>query len=174
MVYNKTVPKRCRLKRSEADMRITQEADYALRMVSLLTKSGAVFSYGTVQGTLFAPSMADAVAVPVGFANKILRKLSLAGIVKAMRGVAGGYYLLRDPKELTIKDVIETIDGPIEISKCLSESCDCLNNPNKDCCRFHNVFGVLNQMLVERLDRLTIAMMVDADLSVCDLLETIK
>ncbi len=155
-------------------MRITQEADYALRMTALLAKSGAVFSCGMVQGTKFAPAMAEAVAVPIGFANKILRKLSLAGVVKAMRGVTGGYYLLRDPKELTVKEVIETIDGPIEISKCLSENCECHNNPNKDCCRFHNVFSVLNQMLVERLDRLTIAMMVDADLSICDLLETIK
>ena len=155
-------------------MRITQEADYALRMVSLLTKSGAVISQGAVQGTLFAPSMAEAVAVPVGFANKILRKLSLAGVVKAMRGATGGYYLLRDPEDLTVKEVIETIDGPIEISKCLAEDCECLNNPNKDCCRFHNIFGVLNQMLTERLDRLTIAMMVDANLSICDLWEIIK
>lgn len=155
-------------------MRITQEADYALRMVSLLAKSGAVFSYGAVQGTLFAPTMAETVKVPMGFANKILRKLSLAGVVKAMRGITGGYYLLRDPAGLTLKEVIETIDGPIEISKCLSENCECLNNPNKDCCRFHNVFGVLNQMLVERLDRLTIAMMVNADLSMSDLLETVK
>lgn len=155
-------------------MRITQEADYALRMVSLLAKSGAVFSFGAVQGTLFAPAMAETVKVPMGFANKILRKLSLAGVVKAMRGITGGYYLLRDPEGLTLKEVIETIDGPIEISKCLSENCECLNNPNKDCCRFHNVFGVLNQMLVERLDRLTIAMMVDADLSMRDLLETIQ
>lgn len=155
-------------------MRITQEADYALRMVSLLAKSGAVFSYGAVQGTLFAPAMAETVKVPMGFANKILRKLSLAGVVKAMRGITGGYYLLRDPAGLTLKEVIETIDGPIEISKCLSENCECLNNPNKDCCRFHNVFGVLNQMLVERLDRLTIAMMVNADLSMSDLLETVK
>ena len=98
-------------------MRITQEADYALRMVSLLAKSGAVFSYGTVQGTLFAPAMAENVAVPMGFANKILRKLSLAGIVKAMRGITGGYYLLRDPKTLTIREVIEVIDGPIEIDR---------------------------------------------------------
>ena len=155
-------------------MRITQEADYALRMVSLLAQSNAVTANDTVQGTLCAPVMAEAVAVPVGFANKILRKLSLAGVIKSMRGIAGGYYLLRDPNGLTVKDVIETIDGPIEISKCLSENCECLNHPNKDCCRFHNVFGVLNQMLVERLDRLTIAMMVDADLSICDLLETIQ
>ena len=155
-------------------MRITQEADYALRMVSLLTKSGAVMTNDTVQNTLCAPAMSEAVAVPMGFANKILRKLSLAGLIKSQRGIAGGYYLLSDARKLTVKEVIEVIDGPIEISKCLSENCECLNNPNKDCCRFHNVFGKLNQMLVERLNRLTIAMMVDADLSMSDLLETIK
>lgn len=155
-------------------MRITQEADYALRMVSLLTQSGAVITGEPVQNTLCAPAMAETVKVPMGFANKILRKLSLSGVIKSQRGIAGGYYLLRDPRGLTVKEVIEVIDGPIEISKCLSENCDCLNNPNKDCCRFHNVFGALNHMLTERLDRLTIAMMVDASLSVCDLLDTIK
>ncbi|MBE6586063.1 MAG: Rrf2 family transcriptional regulator [Ruminococcaceae bacterium] len=155
-------------------MRITQEADYALRMTSLLTKSGAIMTDHVVQNTLCAPAMAEAVKVPVGFANKILRKLSLAGVVKSQRGITGGYYLLLDPEKLTVKQVIETIDGPIEISKCLSENCECLNNPNKDCCRFHNIFGALNHMLVERLERLTIAMMVNADLTICDLLETIK
>ncbi|MBQ9779946.1 MAG: Rrf2 family transcriptional regulator [Clostridia bacterium] len=155
-------------------MRITQEADYALRMVSLLAKSDAVITDDAVQNTLCAPAMAEAVKVPVGFANKILRKLSLVGMVKSQRGIAGGYYLLRDPMGVTVKEVIEVIDGPIEISKCLSENCECLNNPNKDCCRFHNIFGVLNHMLVERLDRLTIAMMVDVNLTICDLLETIK
>lgn len=150
-------------------MRITQEADYALRMTCLMAGQGA-----TAETPVGAPSMAEATAVPAGFANKILRKLAQAGIVQSSRGIAGGYYLAVDPDTLTVRRVIEAIDGPIEISKCLSEAHTCLNNPTKACCRFHHMFTTLNEMLTERLDRLTIAMMVDTELSIDDLLDTIR
>lgn len=150
-------------------MRITQEADYALRMMCLLTERGA-----TEAQPLGAPVMAEKVAIPPRFATKILRKLSLAGLVKSSRGVTGGYSLTADPARLTIRQVIEVIDGPIEISKCLSDDHACQNNPNKDCCRFHHVFGGLNDMLTQRLDRLTIGMMVDYSRTVKDLLDLIQ
>ena len=150
-------------------MKITQEADYALRMVCLLADAAK-----TKALPVGAPAMAEAVAIPQGFAMKILRKLSLAGIVKSSRGVSGGYALDKDPNLLTVRRVIEVIDGPIEISKCLSDSHQCLNNPNKDCCRFHHVFDSLNQMLIRRLDRLTIGMMTDKEIPLSELLGIIE
>lgn len=150
-------------------MKITQEADYALRMVCLLTEQSHISD-----APLGAPAMAEAVAIPQGFATKILRKLSQAGVVASSRGIMGGYRLAIDPSTLTIKQVIEVIDGPIEISKCLSQTHQCLNNPNKNCCRFHHVFGSLNDILKERLDRLTIAMMADGNIPLEALLEAIQ
>lgn len=150
-------------------MKITQEADYALRMMCLLAEQAA-----KADMPLGAPAMAEAVAIPQGFAMKILRKLSLAGLVRSSRGMTGGYRIAVDPEALTVRAVIEVIDGPIEISKCLSESHQCLNNPNKSCCRFHHVFGSLNAMLTERLDRLTIAMMVNREVPLESLLETVR
>ena len=150
-------------------MKITQEADYALRMVCLLAQQAAEEDV-----PLGAPAMAEAVAIPQGFAMKILRKLSLAGLVKSSRGITGGYRIAACPETLTVRAIIEVIDGPIEISKCLSESHQCLNNPDKSCCRFHHVFGNLNEMLTERLDRLTVAMMISPDVPLEALLETIR
>jgi len=149
-------------------MKITQEADYALRIMCLLATQAA-----TEDIPLGAPAMAEAVAVPQGFAMKILRKLSLSGLVRSSRGISGGYRMAADPDTLTVKAVIEVIDGPIEISKCLSEAHQCQNNPNKSCCRFHHVFGSLNDMLKERLDRLTIAMMIDGEVPLEKLLAII-
>lgn len=146
-------------------MRITQEADYALRIVSHLAQRDEVVG---------APAVSEAVAVPPRFALKILRKLSMEGIVQASRGASGGYSLVADPNTLTIRRVIETIDGPIEISKCLSEGHNCLNNPVKTCCRFHHVFETLNQQLVERLERLTVGMMVDGERPLSELLSAIQ
>lgn len=150
-------------------MRITQEADYALRMVCLLAAEET-----TAERTIGAPTLAETVAVPAGFANKILRKLSGAEIIRSTRGITGGYYLAADPATLTVRQIIETIDGPIEISRCLSEGHICQNNPRKTCCRFHHVFAHLNGMLTERLDRLTVATMVDTDRDIPALLSLIQ
>ena len=149
-------------------MKITQEADYALRMMCLLTKE-------TARGNtpVGAATLAEGVAVPTRFGLKILNKLSGADLVKTSRGATGGYSLNTDPATLTVRRVIEAIDGPIEINRCLSETHLCLNNPNKDCCRLHHVFEELNRMLTERLDRLTVSMVVDEGIGMGDLIRKI-
>ena len=150
-------------------MKITQEADYALRMMCLLTKQSAA---GV--STVGAAALAEGVAVPTRFGLKILHKLSQAELVKTSRGASGGYSLNTDPATLTVRRVIEAIDGPIEINRCLSDTHACLNNPNKDCCRLHHVFEELNHHLTERLDRLTVAMVVDDRVGLGDLLCRIR
>ena len=150
-------------------MKITQEADYALRMMCLLTKQSAVGNH-----TVGAATLAEGVAVPTRFGLKILHKLSEVELVKTSRGASGGYSLNVDPGTLTVRRVIEAIDGHIEINRCLSEAHLCLNNPNKDCCRLHHVFEALNGQLTERLDRLTIAMVVDDRVGLGDLLAEIR
>ena len=150
-------------------MKITQEADYALRMMCLLAKETAAGN-----SPVGAATLAEGVAVPTRFGLKILHKLSEAGLVKTSRGAAGGYSLNRDPGSITVRGVIEAIDGPIEINRCLSETHVCLNNPDKDCCRLHHVFEELNRHLTERLDRLTVAMEEDGTLGLGDLLSVIR
>lgn len=145
-------------------MRITQEADYALRMVSLMAEKGLVG----------APEMAECVKVPQRFAVKILRKLSAENIVCSVRGINGGYKLVSSPDTLTVSDVIEAVEGNIEISKCLSPCHTCANNCDKSKCRYHNVFACVNDMIKDRLSRLTVAMMIDTNIPVEDLINTIK
>ena len=150
-------------------MKITQEADYALRMMCLLAKETAAGN--TPVG---AAGLAEGVAVPTRFGLKILRKLADTGLVKTSRGATGGYSLNQDPSTITVRRVIEAIDGPIEINRCLSESHSCLNNPNKDYCRLHHVFEELNRHLTERLDRLTVAMVVNENVGLGDLITIIR
>ena len=105
---------------------------------------------------------------------KLLHKLMLKGVVRSTRGANGGYTLALSADDITVKRVIEAIDGKVEISKCLSDCHECLNNPNKNACRFHCVFAYLNGQLAERLERLTIAQMTNAELSIEQLIETVK
>ena len=93
-------------------MRITQESDYALRIVTSLAARDAV---------LDAKSVSDETSVSLRFALKILHKLVQGGIVCSYKGVNGGYRLAVSHNRITVKDVIELIDGPISICRCLIE-----------------------------------------------------
>ncbi len=138
-------------------MRITQEADYALRITSVLALSNTPVG---------APQIADTVHTPSRFAMKILRKLALKGVVKSTRGVTGGYSLAIPANELSLKQVIEAIDGEILIRHCLCDEYVCSHNANKAACRFHNVFSRLNQKIVQSLEGITILDMVDTQIPV--------
>ena len=54
----------------------------------------------------------------------ILRK---AQLVKSIRGAKGGYFLTRLPKDITIKNIMDALEGPINISDCIKEDANCDN-----------------------------------------------
>ena len=106
-------------------MRITQETDYAFRIVSYLAAND-----GKVVG---APQIAESEGVTKRFTLRILRKLNLAGITDAKRGSKGGYFLKKAKEEITLYDILVAVDGPIVINRCLQkEDSFCSKHPDED------------------------------------------
>lgn len=125
-------------------MKITREADYALRIVALLAAEST---------HLEAKAIAERSNVPYRFTLKILRKIVQAGYLKSQRGANGGYYLAAEPENITMKDIIEVIDGRIGINICLSgESC-----PNKAVCRVRGKLSAIQQKLMDDLAAVSFA-----------------
>ncbi len=62
-------------------------------------------------------AIAKAQDVPPLFLAKVFQALTKAGVVKSHRGVRGGFSLARAAAEITIKDVIEAIEGPITLTR---------------------------------------------------------
>lgn len=145
-------------------MRFTNEADYALRIVSTLAKS---------DGTMDSRTVSEKASVPERFAVKILRKLVLGGLVSSKKGSLGGYMLAVDPKEISLLRVIELIDEPISISRCLDREYECTRNNDKSCCVFHMIFAKLSSGLAEKLGSITIADATDDSASIESILEKI-
>ena len=130
-------------------MRITQEADYALRIVCFLAEERRI---------LDAMTIADSAHITQRFALKILRKLVLGGLVRSYKGANGGYELAKTPENVTLKDVIELIDGEIAISKCLMEDHVCSKQgEKKSACTIHCIFSDINRDVTQKLDGITIA-----------------
>lgn len=124
-------------------MRITHEADYAVRIVYVLIQSR--------ETTVPASRIAELSGVTLRFTLKILRKLSGSGIVTSQKGANGGYSLAMDPAEISLGLIIESIDGPFELNHCLSDDYDCTRVKDKHFCQFHHIFDDVNEKLKAEL-----------------------
>lgn len=97
-------------------MRITREAEYALRIVLMLSGE---------KKQVEAKVIAESNGIPYRFTLKILRKIVQAGIIRSYRGVNGGYVLNCEPSEVSMLDVIKCIDGGITLNRCEEQECTC-------------------------------------------------
>ena len=98
-------------------MQITRETDYAIRCVLYLSgKRGSV---------TMVDEISRKTAVPKSFLAKILQKLSRAGIVRSHRGVKGGFEISREPREISLLDVIEAVQGPVAMNACALDESVC-------------------------------------------------
>jgi len=96
--------------------------------------------------------------IPVNFLPQIIALLGSQGWVAGVRGPGGGVRLEVDPAQITLKDVIELIEGPIAISKCLAGQIEC---PRKGECPLQPVWLEAQQAFVEVLQKRTIADLVN-------------
>lgn len=128
-------------------MRITQEGDYALRVVLYLCKLG-------VGKKIEAKVISEHEKMPLRFLLKLLRKLTVAGILKSYRGVGGGYAIEKALGHITLKDVIEAIEGPIYVNRCLYDASFCnLNRTNT--CDVHHALDKVQSRLIDDLDSIS-------------------
>lgn len=134
-------------------MRLNQATDYAMRAVLYL--SG--LPYGQV---VEAKLIAEEEHIPIRFLLKILRLLTKDGIVESYRGVNGGYALSRPPSEITMLDVVEAIEGPIAINRCLYAPEECNKNFSEHC-PVHEALFELQKSMAEHLKRYNFQMLRD-------------
>ena len=126
-------------------MFITQEADYAVRMVYCIASTG---------GRCDARTVSDKMGVTLRFSLKILRKLVSSGILRSYKGQGGGYELTRSPSEISMNDVIETVDGPYLINRCLRDGHECTMDDAADC-NFRTIYADVSADIQKKLREVT-------------------
>ena len=88
------------------------------------------------------------------YLEQLFAKLRKAGIVKSVRGAHGGYMLNRSPEEITVGDIIKTLEGSLA-------PVDCTNNNNQDCdfrdkCVTHEVWEEIKEKIEEVIESITL------------------
>jgi FeS assembly SUF system regulator len=94
-------------------MRLSSLADYAVvMMVAAARHCGAVCR-------LNATLLAEDTGLPLPTVQKLVSKLSSAGLIESARGTGGGFRLARDPQAISLADIVEAIEGPIALTACV-------------------------------------------------------
>jgi Rrf2 family protein len=122
-------------------MQITRQADYAVRAVLYLSRMGDNQRAAT-------STVAQEQRIPPSFLAKIISQLSIAGLLHTSRGARGGVTLARAPKEITLLEVVEAIDGPIRLNECVGEDGGCTFDTD---CPLRPVWCDAQDELVKRL-----------------------
>jgi Rrf2 family protein len=99
-------------------MRLTRAAEYAIRCITYLAGQG--------RGVLASrKDIAERAEIPPHFLAKIAQDLAKAGLIEIRQGAKGGFFLLKDPKEITLLEVVETMIGEIFLNDCVARPSSC-------------------------------------------------
>ena len=97
-------------------LRLTRRSEYGLMALAFLARGGR--EYTSVR------QVVEHLSIPRRLLAEVLKDLSRAGLVEAVRGPGGGYRLTVDAEELTLARVVEVLEGPALVSEC-SDGGDC-------------------------------------------------
>ena len=93
-------------------MRLSSMADYAV-----VTMSAAARHCGMVR--VSAAQLAEETGLPPATVQKLVSKLSAAGLLRASRGAGGGLKLARPAAAISLADIVEAVEGPIALTACV-------------------------------------------------------
>ncbi|MHC5057386.1 MAG: RrF2 family transcriptional regulator [Planctomycetota bacterium] len=94
-------------------MKLTRATNYAVRALVEIAKCRTLECADL-------RTLAREMKAPEAFLGKVLQRLKRAGLVDGTRGAHGGYRLARDAREMTVRDVVEAMEGRTTLSACLS------------------------------------------------------
>ena len=98
---------------------LSKLADYGVIIATRLAASPAQMN---------AAQLAADTILPQTTVAKVLKLLAKGGIVTAVRGAAGGYRLAREAEEISISDIVASIDGAFALTECTSHAGPCVRN----------------------------------------------
>ncbi|MCY6959419.1 RrF2 family transcriptional regulator [Clostridium brassicae] len=104
-------------------------------------------------------SIAERQGISESYLEQLFSPLRKAKLIKSIRGAQGGYVLNKQPKEITAADVMEVLEGPIEISTCVDEGV--CSNSNYECCSTRLLWEKVKTSMEDIMKSVTLQDMAD-------------
>ena len=99
-------------------IRLTKAGEYGLRAIRYLVENRE-------DKRISIGDISENKNIPEPFLRKLFKPLVQHGIIHSTRGVSGGVRLARDPKEITVLEVVEALEGPLALNDCLLDDAAC-------------------------------------------------
>lgn len=127
-------------------LQLTRGGEYALRAMTYLASlpEGDVASLRDI---------CAAQEIPESFLAKIMQATGRDGLTASRRGARGGFALARPPEEITMREIVEAVDGPIALNACANTDIDCRRSA---VCPLHPVWLEAQTKLMGVLDGVTL------------------
>lgn len=94
--------------------------------------------------------------LPAPFLAKILQQLAKQKILSSSKGPHGGFSFLRDPRKLTILDIVNSIDGAYTLTRCIMHNGSCDGENSEKFCALHKDYNKSRADLIELFGNMTI------------------
>lgn len=132
-------------------MKLSTRSTYGVRaMLALAVQYGA--------GQLMVKEISEQQGLPATYLEQLMVLLRKAGLVTATRGARGGYVLSRPPSEITLAEVVEALEGPLNLSGCPTDA-GCCGKP--ETCALKELWDDASAAMVQVLRSVTLAGLVD-------------
>ncbi len=126
-------------------MQITRSGEYGLRGLVFLA------SQPPDKMTLVSEISREQ-NIPGTFLAKIFQRLTKVGVLRSIRGAKGGFTLGKPPDEITLREIIEALEGPIALNRCLLKKGECGEEKN---CPLHPFWEEVQQRFLDILENTT-------------------
>ncbi|MFA5104708.1 MAG: Rrf2 family transcriptional regulator [Candidatus Margulisiibacteriota bacterium] len=124
-------------------MRFTTKSEYAVRAIICLAGLSG-------EKPMQIRQIAEKEGISRFLIDQIFMKLRKSGLIKSLRGRTGGYVLAKEPKKISIGDIIKSIEGPISILKCCGADSPCKKT---SVCIPHSMWRKINTDIEKVLDK---------------------
>ncbi|MDE7191789.1 MAG: Rrf2 family transcriptional regulator [Clostridia bacterium] len=139
-------------------MKLSSKARYGLKAMCYMADRHG-------DGVISLSTMSSSIGVSEKYLEQLISTLRKAGLISANRGANGGYFLSKDPDEISVGEIIRALEDGLVIIDCLSGECDskcgCSTNPcdgdGKCNCKTYNVWNKLYEAINDCLDSMSLS-----------------
>ena len=133
-------------------MRLARMTDYAVVVLCQMARASG-------RPVFTATALAEATGLPLPSVSKLLKKLAQKDVLTAQRGASGGYSLARPAEQITAREIIVALEGPLVLAACVDEGEE--NCSFERSCPIRGHWDPVNGAIHDALGKVTLAEMAE-------------
>lgn len=127
-------------------MKLSTRTRYGVRLMTVLARN-----YG--KDPVFLKEIARGENISEKYLSLIIIPLRGVGLVNSVRGANGGYNLSKDPSQITLKEIVDVLEGDCTLVDCVKNPASC---PRVPTCASHDVWAIVGEKISETLSSITL------------------